>query len=83
MAYKLLMPKKKSINVDLEELIGEIYKQSDLEEIKMHLMEIKAELRMVRTLYSFWVEQNLSPEFMEKFLQEFPHVHQFKPKKLD
>jgi hypothetical protein len=77
------MSSKKTVNIDVEALIGEIYKQSDIEEIKRHLIEIKTELRMVRTLYSFWVEQNLSPEFMEKFLEEYSFVKSVKTKHAD
>lgn len=77
------MSKNKTIKIDVESIIGEIYKQSDLEEIKKHLIEIKAELRMVRILYSFWVDQNLSPEFMEKFLKEYPFIDAPKLKRVD
>lgn len=71
------------LSLRLAHRLGSAYNKKDLEDIKQHLIEIKTEMRMIRVLYSFWAEQNLSPEFMEKFLQEFSNTKSLKVKRLD
>lgn len=83
------MPKIKTATIaDVEEVIKSIdrlYSKNfkDLTEIKQYLIEIKTEIRMIRMLYSFWAERNLSPEFMEKFAKEFETIEPSKPKRVD
>ena len=66
---------------DLSELGSSIGARFD--RIERHLIEIKAEMRTIRTLYQFWADRHMSPQFMEEYLKEQKKLELHKPKRLD
>lgn len=58
-----------SSNIDdmKEDLLAEI------RHIRIHMVEMKADMRAIRKMLEFWSRENLSPEFMEEFLKNKAH----------
>lgn len=43
--------------------------EKKLDQIDRHTLELKAEIRSLRELFTFWAERHKSPDLIEKFLQ--------------
>lgn len=51
--------------------------------LDQHLVEIREEIRISRTMYQFWAEHHLSPDLMEQYLKTKTKVLHPKPKRVD
>lgn len=54
-----------------------------LDSLDKHLVEIREEIRISRTMYQFWAEHHLSPDLMEQYLKTKTKVLHPKPKRVD
>lgn len=55
-----------STNIDdlKEDLLNEI------RHIRVHMVEMKTDMKMIRKMLEFWSRQNMAPEFMEKVIDQ-------------
>lgn len=43
---------------------------NEIRHIRIHMVEMKADMRMIRKMLEFWSRQNLSPDFMGQLVEK-------------